>query len=267
VPGREGARGRRSDADAEHASAFAEGGAPMAGREPGARRWRREGKVMSTREFEFREGSSDKFWKITLDRKATTVTFGRRGTSGQTQTKKWSSEVEARNSRDKLIAEKTKKGYVESKAKANGTAKTNRTSKTPHPNPLPAARGEGTGAARGEGTGAARGEGTGAARGQGIRRAAEVVPPPAPAVVVSTSVERRIDLSPSDWAMATWRKRPAPKAAGKPAPFDREACAAKLLRLGWKRNGEQPDWSAVEIPAVMSREEAHYWFIALTSVR
>jgi len=84
---------------------------------------------------------------------------------------------------------------------------------------------------------------------------------------VSTSVERRIDLSPSDWAMATWRKRPAPKAAGKPAPFDREACAAKLLRLGWKRNGEQPDWSAVEIPAVMSREEAHYWFIALTSVR
>ena len=214
---------------------------------------------MSTREFEFREGSSDKFWKITLDGKATTVTFGRRGTSGQTQTKKWASEVEARNNHDKLIAEKTKKGYVESKAKANGTAKTNRTSKTPHPNPLPAARGEGTGAARGEGTGAARG--------QGIRRAAEVVPPPAPAVVVSTSVERRIDLSPSDWAMATWRKRPAPKAAGKPAPFDREACAAKLLRLGWKRNGEQPDWSAVEIPAVMSREEAHYWFIALTSVR
>src|SRR5262252_1694194 len=33
----------------------------------------------------------------------------------------------------------------------------------PHPNPLPAARGEGTGAVQGEGTGAARGEGTGVA--------------------------------------------------------------------------------------------------------
>ena len=37
-----------------------------------------------------------------------------------------------------------------------------REARAPLPNPLPAARGEGTGAARGEGTGAARGEGTGA---------------------------------------------------------------------------------------------------------
>ena len=68
---------------------------------------------MSTREFEFREGSSDKFWRITLDGKATTVNFGRRGTSGQSQTKQWGSPDEARKNHDKLIAEKTKKGYVE----------------------------------------------------------------------------------------------------------------------------------------------------------
>ncbi len=101
---------------------------------------------MSTREFEFREGSSDKFWNITLDGKAFTVNFGRRGTTGQSQTKKWASGAEAQKNYEKLIAEKTKKGYVEKgagKAKGNGTA--------PHPNPLPAdgARGpDGVGLAR-----------------------------------------------------------------------------------------------------------------------
>jgi len=175
---------------------------------------------MSTREFEFRDGSSDKFWKITLDGKATTVNFGRRGASGQTQTKKWASPDEARKNHDKLIAEKTKKGYVESKGKANGTAKGNGTSKTPLPNPLPAARGEGT---------------------------------------------RRIELSAAEWAIATWRKLTPPKPVT-PAPFDREACEAKLrgLKFGG-RDGKRPEWASVGLPEVMSREEAHYWFLAMTS--
>jgi len=115
---------------------------------------------MSTREFEFRDGSSDKFWKITLDGSATTVNFGRRGTNGQTQTKEWASEDEARKNYDKLIAEKVKKGYVETTSGATtataavaAKAPAAATPKTPHPNPLPAARGEGTGSARGEGTG------------------------------------------------------------------------------------------------------------------
>src|SRR5262245_46179610 len=103
--------------------------------------------MMSTREFEFREGSSDKFWNITLDGKAFTVTFGRRGTAGQSQTKKWASEAEAQKNHDKLIGEKTKKGYVEKGAGAAeaAEAKANGTSQTPLPNPLPAERGEGIG--------------------------------------------------------------------------------------------------------------------------
>src|SRR5262245_26755509 len=120
---------------------------------------------MSTREFEFRDGSSDKFWKITLDGKATTVNFGRRGTNGQTQTKEWASGDEAKKNYDKLIAEKTKKGYVETTSGAT-TATAAVTPKaapapkapapetpapkapapeTPLPNPLPASRGEGIG--------------------------------------------------------------------------------------------------------------------------
>ncbi|HXU00571.1 MAG TPA: WGR domain-containing protein, partial [Polyangia bacterium] len=214
---------------------------------------------MSTREFEFREGSSDKFWKITLKGDTTTVQFGRRGTYGQTQDKQWWTKKDAQEGYEKLIAEKLKKGYVEKgKWKANGKAR------TPHPNPLPAARGEGTGAARGEGTG---------------RKTAKAAPaetpaaaaPSAPAVVVSMSTERRIDLVPSDWAIATWRKRPVAK-TGRAAPFDRAACEAKLLGLrfhddGTRRDGPTPDWSSVEIPEAMSREEAHFWYLAMTELR
>ncbi|HEY3321630.1 MAG TPA: DUF4132 domain-containing protein [Planctomycetota bacterium] len=78
---------------------------------------------MATREFTFKEGTSDKFWKITLQDKSTTVNFGRTGTSGQVQTKDFSSADEAKKNYDKLIAEKLKKGYVEcATAPGSGTA-------------------------------------------------------------------------------------------------------------------------------------------------
>jgi len=76
---------------------------------------------MSTRRFEFRDGKSDKFWMITVDGKATTVNYGRRGTKGQSQTKKWASPAVARKQYETLIAEKRKKGYVETTA--SGRAK------------------------------------------------------------------------------------------------------------------------------------------------
>ncbi|MGH7226295.1 MAG: WGR domain-containing protein [Gemmataceae bacterium] len=68
---------------------------------------------MSRREFQFREGSSNKFWAISVDGQEFTVEFGRIGTTGQTQTKKFPSDAAARQAADKLIAEKTKKGYQE----------------------------------------------------------------------------------------------------------------------------------------------------------
>src|SRR5262249_34035745 len=73
---------------------------------------------MSRREFTFSEGTSNKFWAIELDGKSHTVTFGRIGTAGQTQTKDFSSEAEAKKSYEKLIAEKTKKGYEEVSGKS-----------------------------------------------------------------------------------------------------------------------------------------------------
>ncbi|HLK69223.1 MAG TPA: SMI1/KNR4 family protein [Bryobacteraceae bacterium] len=66
-----------------------------------------------SRTFEFHEGSSDKFWTITLSGSSHTVHFGRKGTNGQEQTKDLGNEALARSSYEKLISEKLKKGYQE----------------------------------------------------------------------------------------------------------------------------------------------------------
>jgi predicted DNA-binding WGR domain protein len=61
--------------------------------------------------YEFSEGSSNKFWEINLSGKSFTTTYGKIGTSGQTTIKTWKDNAEAKKEYDKLIAEKTKKGY------------------------------------------------------------------------------------------------------------------------------------------------------------
>src|SRR5881392_2794528 len=61
--------------------------------------------------YEFSEGSSNKFWEISLDGTSFTTTYGRIGTDGQSSLKEWPSEAKAKAEYDKLIAEKVKKGY------------------------------------------------------------------------------------------------------------------------------------------------------------
>lgn len=65
------------------------------------------------RRFELVEGTSRKFWEIALTGSAFTVRFGRLGTDGQSLAKKWPSADAAKKEHDKLIAEKTRKGYRE----------------------------------------------------------------------------------------------------------------------------------------------------------
>jgi predicted DNA-binding WGR domain protein len=76
------------------------------------------------RRFEFSEGTSNKFWQITLDGAAFVVQWGKIGTAGQTQTKSFASEHAAKAELDKLVAEKKKKGYVEVEVAADTVAPT-----------------------------------------------------------------------------------------------------------------------------------------------
>jgi uncharacterized protein (TIGR02996 family) len=65
------------------------------------------------RTFEFHRPSSHKFWTIDVHETGFTVTFGKVGTSGQTRAKTYASSDKARSAADRLIREKTGKGYVE----------------------------------------------------------------------------------------------------------------------------------------------------------
>jgi predicted DNA-binding WGR domain protein len=63
------------------------------------------------REYQFVEGTSEKFWAIALEGKKHTVQFGRLGTTGQTQTKEFKTPEEAQKAYEQLVREKVKKGY------------------------------------------------------------------------------------------------------------------------------------------------------------
>jgi uncharacterized protein (TIGR02996 family) len=65
------------------------------------------------RTFECHRPKSHKFWTIEVGGKGFTVTSGKVGTSGRTQTKSFATSEKAQEAADKLIREKTAKGYVE----------------------------------------------------------------------------------------------------------------------------------------------------------
>jgi DNA ligase 1 len=65
------------------------------------------------RYFEFVDGASSKFWEIKLEGTAFTTRYGKIGTDGQTSMKEYDSDDKAQKEYDKLVAEKTKKGYAE----------------------------------------------------------------------------------------------------------------------------------------------------------
>jgi uncharacterized protein (TIGR02996 family) len=65
------------------------------------------------RTFTFSDGKSNKFWNIDLQDTQFTVTYGRAGARGQTQTKTFATAATAAAAHDKLVREKLAKGYVE----------------------------------------------------------------------------------------------------------------------------------------------------------
>lgn len=63
--------------------------------------------------LQYIDGTSDKFWQIVTTGNSYTVVYGRNGTSGQTQTKSFDTEEACLKAAEKLVTEKTKKGYSE----------------------------------------------------------------------------------------------------------------------------------------------------------
>lgn len=63
--------------------------------------------------LKFIDGTSDKFWEIQTNGATHTVTYGRNGTAGQSKSKTFDNEETCIQDAEKLIKEKTKKGYSE----------------------------------------------------------------------------------------------------------------------------------------------------------
>ena len=65
------------------------------------------------RNFIYKDEKSDKFWTIHLEEKTLTVIFGKSKTAGRTNIKEFSNIEEAQKEVEKLVKEKTGKGYLE----------------------------------------------------------------------------------------------------------------------------------------------------------
>ncbi|MFI5896954.1 DUF4132 domain-containing protein [Actinoplanes sp. NPDC051513] len=83
------------------------------------------------RSFESVEGTSAKYWEIWCEGSEVTVRFGRIGAAGQTKVKAFDNPGPAQVHEARLIAEKTKKGYVEITSTTAAAA-------VPAPSPTPA---------------------------------------------------------------------------------------------------------------------------------
>jgi predicted DNA-binding WGR domain protein len=59
------------------------------------------------------EGSAHKFWEVVVRGTKVAVRYGRIGSEGQSNVKTFPDEAAAARHADKLIAEKTAKGYLE----------------------------------------------------------------------------------------------------------------------------------------------------------
>ena len=65
------------------------------------------------REFRFLQGTSDKFWRVGVFESDLVVEYGRTGSKGQRVLKTYDNPERAKREAEKLILEKTSKGYEE----------------------------------------------------------------------------------------------------------------------------------------------------------
>jgi predicted DNA-binding WGR domain protein len=189
---------------------------------------------MVTREFQYTQGTSNKFWHITLDGTKHTVQYGRIGTAGQSLTKEFGSEAEALKSYEGLVKTKLKEGYTEigNAATVTSVAAPSTTALEPK-EPKPAAK-----------------------------KTAPESAPEKPTVPANFEVKREINLDETDWLWATWRPRTV-KTRPEPRPFDKEALLKQLSQLQVDYYGWNWRWDRLKLPESMTRQEAQFWLSAI----
>ncbi len=203
--------------------------------------------TMTKREFTLSDGKSDKFWNIEINGNEFTVNYGKTGASGQSQTKIFDDDETARKAADKLVAEKTKKGYKLKKATLdpNG-ASAPVAAKTPAKTKVIA-------------------QDVAGVEDEIVAENAPVMPD---ALAVSAPIDwdapRVIELEPTDWLWANWREwTPLARPTDEPPAFDKDEAIARLAKLPGRDAYSEWNWSKAKFGPTIGRAEAHFWVQAM----
>lgn len=221
------------------------------------------------RSLVFQEGSSNKFWKIELSGSSHTVHFGKVGTNGQSQTKDFDSEDEALKSYNKLVAEKLKKGYADdgvspASAPTAAVKDTKTTEKKAASRKKEAKSEEPTEVTNNE---VATTENEPAEKASpGTKAPATKTSAPKAIAPVNLHKERSIALKPEEWAVAKFRPQPR-ITPFEPRPFNLDACVQLLSKSKPHSYGWEIDWSRLDLPLFLSKEESEFWLWAMTENR
>ncbi|EMY79383.1 WGR domain protein [Leptospira weilii serovar Ranarum str. ICFT] len=203
----------------------------------------------------YQDATSNKFWNIEVSGKSFTVTYGKIGTSGQTQTKTFDDDEKCLKEANKLLSEKLKKGYQNSgegeivvavaspKSAGNKPVK----SKTEISETK-------TESKSGTANQSAANEVPETHSKNGIHKIE--------AKKLKEPIEKTLGLSKEDLAIRSNVVPVRPKE--EPKTFDLKARIEQLSSLKRGNYGRDIDWTNQDIPLFMSKPEAHFWFLVLS---
>ncbi|MBE8400161.1 DUF4132 domain-containing protein [Leptospira borgpetersenii] len=206
----------------------------------------------------YQDGSSNKFWNIEVTGNSFTVTYGKIGTAGQTQTKTYDNEDKCLKEAEKLLSEKLKKGYQGSGESEPVTSvvssKTKETESKKSKTETSETKNSKTGSKPEIETDDTTGETLQTHSKNGNHKIEEKK--------LKEPVPKTLGLSKEDLSFRSDIVSVLPKE--EPKPFDLKTRIEKLSTLKRGIDWWTVDWTNQNIPLFMSKQEAHFWFLALT---
>ncbi|UOG29919.1 DUF4132 domain-containing protein [Leptospira noguchii] len=212
----------------------------------------------------YQDGSSNKFWNIEAEGNSFTVTYGKIGTSGQTQTKTFDTEDKCQKEAQKLLSEKLKKGYQSSGEETVGTTTTSpkptqtqsvSKAKTPSTNENDtASKTSSENGTTAQSSSQSENHAATTHSKNGIHKVEEKK--------LKEPIAKTLGLSKEDLQIRSNVVPVHPKED--PKPFDLKTRIEQLSTLKGGSSWWTVDWTNQNIPLFMSKQEAHFWFLALS---
>ncbi|EMO12642.1 WGR domain protein, partial [Leptospira santarosai str. CBC523] len=202
-------------------------------------------------ELTYQDGSSNKFWNIEVSGNSFTVTYGKIGTSGQTQTKTFDNEDKCLKEAQKLLSEKLKKGYQGTGEVVASTSSPKSAKNKTETSEIKSAQTKQTTATNGK-VAIARESQTHSQNGNHTIEEKKLKEP----------IEKTLGLSKEELSIRFNIAAILPKE--KPQSFDLKTKIEQLSSLKSGIEWGSVDWTDQNIPLFMNKQEAHFWFLALT---